>query len=475
MHLAGGSTLAVFGQGPVGLSATLLGAKMGARVIAVETNPERLALAKQFGADAAVHADDSEKAMKDLTRGEGVDLALDCTGIAAARIAAVRSAKTWGTVCFVGEGGEVTLDVSRDMLRKQLTLIGSWTFSAMGQAECARFVVDNRILLELPAVREDLLERNAIVDHEARAFGLPHRAERPRADQGELLAQQVAAHIERHLATLADEADGSPGLRRANCGESRGGNPGAIERKIHAFAAGHFFQRFLSLRSVDRFIGTELLRERAPLGVRFDGDHARAHPGAEQRRAKANRSRAKHGEGRATRETHAAQRAVGGPRAAGDSRALDKAQLIGKRHERARRHLEVFGMPAMRGHAVDDDARAAQLRPADPAVLAHAATRVMVIHDALADWCLAFRNARAARRDDPAGLVPADERLGAATEAKRCLRSARRRTVELEIAAAHPRGLHLDHHLARSGRGIGEIADFDLAITEKDRSSHPSS
>ena len=150
MHLAGGPTLAVFGQGPVGLSATLLGATMGARVIAVETNAERLALATQFGADFAIDAsqDDPEKALKDLTRGEGVDLALDCTGIPAARLAAVRSAKTWGTVCFVGEGNDVTLDVSRDLLRKQLTLIGSWTFSAMGQAECARFVADNKIGLE---------------------------------------------------------------------------------------------------------------------------------------------------------------------------------------------------------------------------------------------------------------------------------------------------------------------------------------
>jgi len=145
MQLAGGATLAVFGQGPVGLSATLLGAKMGARVIAVETNAERRALAKQFGADVAL---DSEEQIKELTRGEGVDLALDCTGASAARLAAVRSAKTWGTVCFVGEGGEVTLDVSRDMLRKQLTLIGSWTFSTMGQAECARFVADNGIELE---------------------------------------------------------------------------------------------------------------------------------------------------------------------------------------------------------------------------------------------------------------------------------------------------------------------------------------
>ena len=150
MHLAGGSTLAVFGQGPVGLSATLLGAKMGARVIAVETNAERLALARQFGAADTIDATNGEVEvqLKAMTRGAGVDLALDCTGSASARLAAVRSARTWGTVCFVGEGGELTLDVSRDLLRRQLTVIGSWTFSAMGMAECARFVADNGLDLE---------------------------------------------------------------------------------------------------------------------------------------------------------------------------------------------------------------------------------------------------------------------------------------------------------------------------------------
>ena len=145
MHLSGGATLAVFGQGPVGISATLLGAKMGARVIAIEKNAERRALAKTFGADVATDSPDS---LKDLTKGEGVDLALDTTGASEARLAAIRCAKTWGTVCFVGEGGDVTIDVSRDMLRKQLTLIGSWTFSAMGQLECARFVADNKIDLD---------------------------------------------------------------------------------------------------------------------------------------------------------------------------------------------------------------------------------------------------------------------------------------------------------------------------------------
>ena len=150
MRIAGGDTLAVFGQGPVGLSATLLGAAMGARVIAVETSPERLKLAQTFGADALIDSsrDDPVKAISAMTKGKGADLALDCTGVAAARRAAVRCVKTWGTACYVGEGGDVTLEVSPDLLRRQVTLIGSWTFSAMGMLECAEFVAKKKIELE---------------------------------------------------------------------------------------------------------------------------------------------------------------------------------------------------------------------------------------------------------------------------------------------------------------------------------------
>jgi len=150
MNLLGGETLAVFGQGPVGLSATVLGTAMGARVIAVETNAERMKLAREFGADAVIDAakENVETAIKDLTRGVGADQALECSGAAPARRAAVRCVKTWGTACYVGEGGDVTLDVSPDLLRRQVTLIGSWTFSAMGMRECADFVAKKRIPLE---------------------------------------------------------------------------------------------------------------------------------------------------------------------------------------------------------------------------------------------------------------------------------------------------------------------------------------
>ena len=50
LDLAGDETIAIFGQGPVGLSATQLAKAMGARVIALDIGDERLELAKKFGA-----------------------------------------------------------------------------------------------------------------------------------------------------------------------------------------------------------------------------------------------------------------------------------------------------------------------------------------------------------------------------------------------------------------------------------------
>ena len=146
LDISGRDTIAIFGQGPVGLSATQLAAAMGARVIALDMSPDRRALALRMGADAVIDpaSADPVEALRDLTGG-GPDLAMDCSGNSAARAAAVQAARRWGKVCFVGEGGEVAINVSRDMLRKQLTVMGSWTFSTVGQAECARFVAERGI------------------------------------------------------------------------------------------------------------------------------------------------------------------------------------------------------------------------------------------------------------------------------------------------------------------------------------------
>lgn len=149
LDVSGRDTFAIFGQGPVGLSATLLGKAMGARIIAVDLSAERRDLAREFGADIVLDpaAGDPVKAIEELTYGEGADATLDCTGNPTARAQTVQSARIWGRACFVGEGNTVTLNPSPDIIHKQLTLYGSWTFSTVGLEECARFIIDHNLHL----------------------------------------------------------------------------------------------------------------------------------------------------------------------------------------------------------------------------------------------------------------------------------------------------------------------------------------
>jgi threonine dehydrogenase-like Zn-dependent dehydrogenase len=150
LGVSGRDTVAIFGQGPVGLSGTMLAKEMGARVIAVDLSEQRLALAREFGADFAINPRglDPVGAIRELTHGEGAEATLDCTGSSEARVAAVKSAQDWGRVCFVGVGGSTAFDITADIIHKQLTIHGSWTFSSVGQEECARFILDHELPLK---------------------------------------------------------------------------------------------------------------------------------------------------------------------------------------------------------------------------------------------------------------------------------------------------------------------------------------
>lgn len=100
-----GSTVVVLGCGGIGLS-TLLGAKYcnAARILAVDINPERLALALQLGATETLLADRADVGLREAAQeikrrngGRGVDYAFECTAIpalGAAPLAMVRSAGT---------------------------------------------------------------------------------------------------------------------------------------------------------------------------------------------------------------------------------------------------------------------------------------------------------------------------------------------------------------------------------------------
>jgi len=148
--LSGRETIAIFGQGPVGLSATQFAKAFGAQVVAIDISEARLALAKELGADIVVNAtkDDPVAAIEAVTHGEGAEKTMDCSGNPDARLQAIRGTRTWGKVALVGEGGLLTVDVSQYLIRRQISLVASWTFSTVGQAECARFVADRRIPVE---------------------------------------------------------------------------------------------------------------------------------------------------------------------------------------------------------------------------------------------------------------------------------------------------------------------------------------
>jgi threonine dehydrogenase-like Zn-dependent dehydrogenase len=131
----------VTGLGPMGLAAVAVAAALGARVIASDPHPDRRALAAALGAVDTLPVDPASEG--DLRR--SVDVALECSGSPTAQRWAVDSVRPYGRVAFVGEGGPVELDVSRQLLRPMITLVGAWYFPSRGFARCAEFLMQHRV------------------------------------------------------------------------------------------------------------------------------------------------------------------------------------------------------------------------------------------------------------------------------------------------------------------------------------------
>ena len=99
-----GDMVAVFAQGPIGLCATMGAKLMGAsEIIAVDADPDRLQMAKRFGATSVILAEaDAVREIRDLTGGRGVDVAIEALGIQSTFENALRVLKPGGTLSSVG-------------------------------------------------------------------------------------------------------------------------------------------------------------------------------------------------------------------------------------------------------------------------------------------------------------------------------------------------------------------------------------
>jgi alcohol dehydrogenase len=136
-----GEWVAVHGCGGVGLSAVMISVAAGARVVAVDVNPEALALARWFGAEASAPSAD---AIADLTAG-GAHLSLDALGSPVTAAASVRSLRRRGRHVQVGLlPGGAHLPMDR-VIAHELELLGSHGMPAHAYPEMLALVSSGRL------------------------------------------------------------------------------------------------------------------------------------------------------------------------------------------------------------------------------------------------------------------------------------------------------------------------------------------
>jgi threonine dehydrogenase-like Zn-dependent dehydrogenase len=127
--ISGNDAVLVTGLGPVGLATAMLCRAMGAqKIYGIEVIDERLAIAKNTGLfDEVIKAGEANvEQIRDLTGGHGVEKSVDCSAHAKARLTCIQAARKWGKIVFLGEGGTVDFQPSRDIIHDQKTIYGSW-------------------------------------------------------------------------------------------------------------------------------------------------------------------------------------------------------------------------------------------------------------------------------------------------------------------------------------------------------------
>lgn len=147
-------TLLITGLGPVGLGGVINATHRGARVVGVDINRYRAAKALELGAMAVIDPtdDDALQQILDLTRdGRGVDHSIDCSGVVAAHRLCIDATRRKGTVSFVGESGqnETPIIASVDLLRKGLSLHGSWHYNMADTPQILRVIAANQAKLDM--------------------------------------------------------------------------------------------------------------------------------------------------------------------------------------------------------------------------------------------------------------------------------------------------------------------------------------
>ena len=147
-----GEAVAVYGCGGVGLACVAIAVGAGARVIAVDTVPAKLALARTLGANATVDArtGDAVAAVCELSAG-GVDVTVDALGSRLTAAQGIRSLRRRGRHLqlglLLGDEADPPLPL-QEVVRRELSVVGGHGMPAASYRRLFRFVLERRVPLE---------------------------------------------------------------------------------------------------------------------------------------------------------------------------------------------------------------------------------------------------------------------------------------------------------------------------------------
>ena len=177
-RVTAGETVAVFGAGGgVGIHQVMLAKWAKARVIAVDIARDKLDACRKAGADEAIDPSSCNvvEALRDLTRGEGVDVAIDYVSATSTLEAGAKALGRRGRLVTLGGAGQPFRASSLDMLLKEQDLLGSRyvtrvevleTLELVARREVWPIVTDIRPLAEAEALHARL-ERGGITGRAA--------------------------------------------------------------------------------------------------------------------------------------------------------------------------------------------------------------------------------------------------------------------------------------------------------------------
>jgi threonine dehydrogenase-like Zn-dependent dehydrogenase len=138
-RVCGGHRVAIFGLGPVGICAAMTARGMGASVVGIDLSAARRDLAaKLTGCDVL---DPTEvDVVAAIVESGRADVAVDATGVSVAQNQALDVTRPDGAVVLLGVGGDTTISPFRQIIAKDLHVLGSYTYKLGEFEEIVRFI-----------------------------------------------------------------------------------------------------------------------------------------------------------------------------------------------------------------------------------------------------------------------------------------------------------------------------------------------